>query len=96
MLTDHALSSRQRAESFHSSMAASLVRQALAIAARHTVRRVGLAGGVFQNRVLTRQVVDGLEANGFSVFLGALLPTNDAALSFGQAAEMAARDDRRG
>ena len=96
MLTDRALSRRRRAESFHSSMAAALEQQAHAIAARYTVRRVGLAGGVFQNRVLTSQVVDRLEASGFSVFLGELLPANDAALSFGQAAEMAARDDCRG
>jgi hydrogenase maturation protein HypF len=96
VLFDGSRSIQERAECFHTSMAVSLVRQALAIAAKYDVRRVGLAGGVFQNAVLTRQVVERLQANCFRAYLGELLPANDAALSFGQAAELAARDEIHG
>ena len=60
--------------------------------ARHGVIgfRVGLCGGVFQNRVLAEQAIALLEEAGFDVFLPRLLPCNDAALSLGQAAEVAA------
>ena len=79
-----------RAEDFHSSMAKTIVDQAIAIRQRNGVHRVGLVGGVFQNRVLTEQARTLLAAAGFDVHLNRALPCNDAALSFGQAAEWAA------
>jgi len=92
MMTDDRQSPTLRAEAFHSSMAEALRAQARFVRESHHVDQIGLAGGVFQNRVLTDQVVRLLEADGFSVYLNQLLPCNDAALSFGQAAEWAARD----
>jgi hydrogenase maturation protein HypF len=53
-----------------------------------------LCGGVFQNRVLAEQSIGLLEQAGFRVCVPERLPCNDAALSFGQAAEIAARDAR--
>jgi hydrogenase maturation protein HypF len=47
---------------------------------------------VFQNRVLAERVIELLEDAGFEVYLPQTLPCNDAALSFGQAAEAAARE----
>ena len=91
LLQDDRVPAAARAEAFHSSMARVVVDQAKAIRARHALRRVGLAGGVFQNRVLSAQTIEGLERAGFEVHMGRLLPCNDAALSFGQAAEWAAR-----
>jgi hydrogenase maturation protein HypF len=84
-----------RAESFHSSMAHAVLRQARQVRREHNVDRVGLCGGVFQNRVLTEHAVDLLTNAGFSVRLPGSLPGNDAALSFGQAAELAARHNKR-
>jgi hydrogenase maturation protein HypF len=81
-----------RAEIFHSTVATAILRQAQAVRERHSFDQVGLCGGVFQNRVLTEQVVSLLGESGFSVFIPARLPCNDAALSFGQAAEVAARE----
>jgi len=81
-----------RAEVFHSSLAHALLQQARAIRDEHSVDKVGLCGGVFQNRVLAEQAMDLLQADGFRVYLPSALPCNDAALSFGQAAELAARD----
>ncbi len=54
-------------------------------------RRVGLCGGVFQNRILTEQVQVLLTAAGFEVLIPERLPVNDAAISFGQVIEAAVR-----
>ncbi len=91
MLTDAGRPARARAEDFHASMAMALLRQALAVRETHRVDQVGLCGGVFQNRVLSGQVIGLLENHGFAVYLPLELPCNDAALSFGQAAHVAAR-----
>ena len=80
-----------RAEIFHSSLANMLLQQALAISGEYSIDRVGLCGGVFQNRALTEHAVDLLKQEGFRVCLSQKLPCNDAALSFGQAVEHAAR-----
>ncbi len=94
MLSDECRSPALRAEIFHSSMAQLVLEQAQAIRDEHGVSIVGLSGGVFQNRVLTDQVVELLRGDGFEVLLPSILPVNDAGLSFGQAAELAARDNR--
>jgi hydrogenase maturation protein HypF len=87
-------SHKARAEDFHSSMAKALLRQAQQVKKDFAIDQVGLCGGVFQNRALTEQAIDLLSNDGFSVHLPVALPCNDAALSFGQAAELAARDER--
>jgi hydrogenase maturation protein HypF len=92
MLTNERRSQAERAEVFHSSMAFALLEQARRIRANARIDHVGLCGGVFQNRVLTEQLLALLEEDGFAVFLSKELPCNDAALSFGQAAELAARE----
>jgi hydrogenase maturation protein HypF len=92
MLTDSRRGKTWRAETFHSSMAFALLEQARRIRDTAQVDQVGLCGGVFQNRILTEQAVALLEDAGFRVYLSRELPCNDAALSFGQAAELAARE----
>jgi len=91
VIGDKKRSRRERAETFHTSIATAIGRQAGAIRERQAVDQVGLCGGVFQNRVLTEQATDLLRRQGFEVWLPTELPCNDAALSFGQAAEIAAR-----
>ncbi len=80
-----------RAECFHTSMATALWRQAAIIRKQYGVDQVGLCGGVFQNSVLTEQVIELLQGDGFVVYMPQQLPCNDAAISFGQAAHVAAR-----
>jgi len=92
MMTDVQRSRAWRAETFHSSMAQALLEQVRRVRADSQVDQVGLSGGVFQNRILTEQVIALLEDDGLRVYLGRELPCNDAALSFGQAAELAARE----
>ena len=92
MLADGALPAQRRAEAFHASMATALADQVRYLERRHKFARVGLAGGVFQNRVLTDGIQAALLDAGYEVFLGRLLPCNDAAISFGQLGEFAALD----
>jgi hydrogenase maturation protein HypF len=79
-----------RAARFHSSLARALCEQALAVRSDTGVARVGLSGGVFQNRVLTEQAHALLTAAGFEVLIPERLPANDAAISYGQLIEAAA------
>lgn len=90
LLTDEHRSQAQRAEAFHSSMAAALVAQVHALSQAREIDHIGLAGGVFQNRVLTEQIVAKLRSEGRRVFLSEELPCNDAAIAFGQLVESAA------
>ena len=92
VLADSSTDPARRAALFHASVAAALVTQAEALRVRHDFARVGLTGGVFQNRVLCEQVTARLEETGFEVFLPLAVPCNDAGLSFGQAAEAAAME----
>ena len=92
MMTDGRRNAAWRAEAFHSSMALAVLEQARRIRQEARIDQVGLCGGVFQNRILTEQAVTMLEDDGFRVYLSTELPCNDAALSFGQAAELAARE----
>jgi hydrogenase maturation protein HypF len=92
MLADKSVAATDRAEQFHASMARAILAQARLARERHEFAQVGLCGGVFQNRVLAEQTIALLDAEGFDVYLPLLLPCNDAALSYGQAAEVAARE----
>ena len=76
-----------RAADFHASLAQSLLHQSQRLRDSHGVTRIGLAGGVFQNRILTDQAAKLLEADGFGVYIPADIPVNDAGLSAGQVIE---------
>jgi len=86
-LTNETLTQAQRATHFHQSMANALLQQAMQIRKNSSINKIGLAGGVFQNRVLTEQSITLLQENGFEVTLPLLMPVNDAAISFGQIVE---------
>jgi hydrogenase maturation protein HypF len=79
-----------RAAMFHASLAQALCAQALAVREQTGVTRVGLGGGVFQNRILSEQVQARLTAAEFEVLMPQRLPVNDAAISYGQLIEAAA------
>ncbi len=91
MMTNDSLTEADRAGMFHASMAQIVLQQARRIREKYRINQVGLCGGVFQNRVLTEEAVRKLDEYGFRVFIPEALPCNDAALSFGQAADIAAR-----
>ncbi len=91
MLCDARRPAAERAADFHASMAEALAVQAGMITERENFERIGLTGGVFQNRVLADAVLERLAAAGHTAVLGTALPANDAAICYGQAAEFAAR-----
>lgn len=90
LLLDTQRSIAQRAGVFHASLAATLVAQACAVRRERGDFAVGLCGGVFQNRLLTERCLAELCNAGFNTYLPLQLPTNDAALSFGQIIEAGA------
>lgn len=90
MLLDASRPSAERAADFHASLAGLIARQAQQIRREQGVHRVGLTGGVFQNRRLTEQALRRLQDAGFETLLPERLPVNDAALSLGQLVESAA------
>jgi hydrogenase maturation protein HypF len=87
MLLDTGLPVATRAARFHASLAGSILQQALQARDRHGIHRVGLAGGVFQNRQLTEQAGRLLQAAGLDVCLPEHIPVNDAGICFGQVIE---------
>jgi len=83
-----------RAGVFHATLAELLLAQARAVREEYGVSRVGLTGGVFQNRVLCERVLSCAQQDGFSVSIPERLPCNDAGLSFGQIVEASTHDRR--
>jgi hydrogenase maturation protein HypF len=81
----------ERAALWHESLAASLLAQVHGVRSRARFDVVGLAGGVFQNRLLAERAIELLEGDGFEVRLPERLPCNDAAIAYGQIVEAALR-----
>ena len=79
---------------FHSGLAAGLADMVGHLTRLHGDAwsgRVALSGGVFQNAVLTEELIQRLEAKGLDVLRHARVPANDGGLSLGQAVIAAAR-----
>jgi hydrogenase maturation protein HypF len=87
IMCDTSLSISDRASLFHASLARVVLQQAMIIRRTEGITAVSLSGGVFQNRVLTEQVLQLLTDNGFSAYYPELIPVNDAGISFGQIIE---------
>ena len=83
-----------RAAVFHATLAELLLAQARTLHEEYGQCRLGLAGGVFQNRVLCERVLAYAQRKDFSVSIPERLPCNDAGLSFGQIVEASAHDRR--
>jgi hydrogenase maturation protein HypF len=70
---------------FHKTVA-QVVREMCSSISKDTgIKVVALSGGVFQNRLLARLVVESLEADGFKVLTHRGVPCNDGCISLGQA-----------
>ena len=89
VLQDSRLDAAERASRFHASMAATLVAKAERLREQLGDFRIGLSGGVFQNKLLSEQVLVLLEQAGFDVYLPKTLPCNDGGLCAGQVMEYA-------
>ena len=93
-LTNAAQTTSGRAAIFHATLAEMVLAQARAVREEYGDFRLGLTGGVFQNRLLCERVLSSAKRDGFFAFIPERLPCNDAGLSFGQIVEASA-DDRR-
>lgn len=89
VLLDASRTIADRSACFHASMADCILQQARRARSDHGTRLIGLSGGVFQNRILTEQVISLLENDGFAVRMPETIPVNDAGISFGQVIEYA-------
>ena len=76
---------------FHNALARATARACGVLGRRHAIATVVLAGGVFQNRRLLETTIEQLRRDGLRVLIPERLPPNDGAISFGQAAVVAAQ-----
>ena len=74
----------------HNALAAATAEALAAEGERRGIETAVLAGGVFQNRLLLERTLEALEPSGLSVLVPRVLPPNDGAISYGQAAVAAA------
>ncbi|MDH5377416.1 MAG: carbamoyltransferase HypF [Gammaproteobacteria bacterium] len=86
-LINNAISHASRAGIFHTALAHGLFSTLREIEKEIQFDCIGLAGGVFQNRVLCEKVFDLLKASPHPVFLPEEVPCNDASISYGQVIE---------
>ncbi len=85
-----------RASRFHATLVAALTRAAITICEARALTAVALAGGCFQNRLLSEGLAEALGAAGLRVLLPEAFPCNDGGVSLGQAAVAAAAWRREG
>lgn len=72
------------AAAFHHSLALAATAVCREIRNSSGLDRIVLSGGVFQNRLLSEEILSLLEADGFRVFTHRLVPPNDGGLALGQ------------
>ena len=72
---------------FHRSLAQSIAEQAGWMRRRYAFQRVGLTGGVFQNRLLAQLALSALNEAGFDARLPENIPCNDGGIALGQLVE---------
>jgi hydrogenase maturation protein HypF len=73
------------AAQFHHSLARAATAVCREVRSGSGLERVVLSGGVFQNRLLSEEMVTLLEQDGFMVYTHRLVPPNDGGLALGQA-----------
>jgi hydrogenase maturation protein HypF len=85
MNTDSSI--EQRALYFHLKIAETLIAKAIKIKSIQGDFRIGLSGGVFQNKFLSEYILQRLKEENFEAYLPEKIPYNDAGLAFGQIIE---------
>ena len=69
---------------FHNTVASMIFDMCRLISKKTGINQIALSGGVFQNRLLFKNVVTLLESAGFSVLVHKQVPCNDGGISLGQ------------
>ena len=78
--------SEQLAFKFHAGLAAQIIKACQLARKKTDLSAIALSGGVFQNNLLMRLVLQALRQNGFKVLKHNLVPPNDGGIALGQAA----------
>ncbi len=76
---------------FHVGLAETVAETAASLARKQGCKTIVLCGGVFQNKLLLENTVEGLAAHAIEVLSPSLFPAGDGAISLGQAVIAAAR-----
>lgn len=79
------------ARRFHLSIAEMLAEACVEARTQTGLQIVALSGGVFQNRLLLKQLLINLKERAFQVFINRRVPPNDGGISLGQLAVAATR-----
>ncbi|HPC05929.1 MAG TPA: hypothetical protein PLI60_04340, partial [Anaerolineaceae bacterium] len=79
------VSKAEIAGKFHNSIALAAIEVCEAVRSQSGCSTAALSGGVWQNRLLLRKTVSGLESKEFTVLTHHQVPSNDGGLSLGQA-----------
>ena len=82
------------ARRFHSTLAEIVAEVCSRLRRQTGINQVALSGGVFQNALLTTEILDRLAEENFQTFRHRRVPPGDGGLSLGQIAIAAARDMR--
>ena len=72
------------ARKFHNTIIKSTIEMALYIREKTNINTVVISGGVFQNEILFKGVVKGLEQYKFNIATHKIIPCNDSGVSLGQ------------
>lgn len=76
---------------FHNTVVQHAVDMASGLCRDHSISKVILSGGSFQNRILAEKIKCGLEKHNFTIFMQSKVPCNDGGISPGQLAVAAKR-----
>jgi len=76
---------REIAYRFHLTVAEMVRKTCLALKKETGIKRIVLSGGVFQNKLLLRLILDLLCKEGFRIFIHRILSPDDSGISLGQA-----------
>jgi hydrogenase maturation protein HypF len=90
------VASARIARRFHSTIVEMIARVCARLRVVSGLEAVVLSGGVFMNALLTGEVLERLEADGFRVYRHRRVPPNDGGISLGQLAVAAARQTNEG
>jgi hydrogenase maturation protein HypF len=74
------------AKMFHNTIVVQVIDVCLRVMKSTGVKKVALGGGVMQNRLILRGLLDGLRASGFEGYVCRYAPLSDGGISLGQAA----------
>ena len=76
--------SRSIAKKFHNTIVEATIEMAINIREKTSINTIAISGGVFQNEILFKNVVKGLNKYNFNIITHKIIPCNDSGISLGQ------------